>query len=64
MTQETKKHIFEKFYQGDKSHSTKGNGLGLSIVKRIVDIINAGITVESKEGEGSCFTVEIPFKIQ
>ena len=64
MKPETGMHIFEKFYQGDKSHSTKGNGLGLSIVKRIVDIINAEITVESKVGEGSCFTVEIPVNLQ
>lgn len=60
MTEETGRHIFEKFYQGDSSHSTKGNGLGLSIVKRIIDITMTEITVESELGKGSTFTVKIP----
>lgn len=59
MNEETVKHIFEKFYQGDTSRSTQGNGLGLAIVKRIVDILNGRITVESKPGEGSRFTVTL-----
>lgn len=59
MTEDTIKRIFDKFYQGDTSHSTKGNGLGLSIVKRIIDILNAEITVESELGAGTVFTVKI-----
>ena len=60
MTPETMEHIFYKFYQGDSSHATNGNGLGLALVKRIVELSDAGISVNSKPGEGSVFTVRIP----
>ena len=59
MSEETKKHIFEKFYQGDTSHSEKGNGLGLALVKRIVDLTNSSIIVQSEIGVGTSFTVSI-----
>ena len=55
--EEDSKHIFEKFFQADKSHSSGGNGLGLSLVKKIVELHGGRVGVESQLGVGSRFYV-------
>lgn len=60
ISNEVLKHIFEKFYQGDSSRKDEGNGLGLALVKRIVNICNGKIIVESKENIGTTFIVKLP----
>jgi len=60
MSEEVKNRIFEKFYQGDSSHSTNGNGIGLNVVQRIITLAGGMIRVKSNPGEGSTFTVLLP----
>lgn len=60
MSEEVQKHMFEKFYQGDVSRRTEGNGLGLSLVKRIVELCRGRISVRSAPGAGTELTVSLP----
>lgn len=62
MDEYTAKHIFEKFYQGDTSHKSEGNGLGLALCKKIVERNGGSITVNTHPGQGTRFTVILPAK--
>lgn len=60
MDEEVMSHIFERFYKGDPSRNSAGSGLGLAVVKKIIDIHGGSIDVRSQLGEGSVFTVRFP----
>ena len=60
MPPEVQAHIFDKFYQGDTSHHMEGNGLGLPLVKRILELHKGNVAVQSQVGGGSVFIVTIP----
>lgn len=59
MSEKTKQHVFEKFYQGDVSRSKEGNGLGLALVWRVVELLDGEVSVESGLGTGTTFTVKL-----
>lgn len=56
----TQQRVFDRFYQGDRSRTGQGNGLGLALVRQILDLLGGGISIDSAPGRGSLFTVFIP----
>jgi signal transduction histidine kinase len=63
MNETVQKHMFDKFYQGDPSHTGEGNGLGLALVARIVELCHGSIAVTSEVGCGTCIRVKLPNSI-
>lgn len=59
MDDKTVKHIFDQFYQGDTSHSEEGNGLGLALVQRVIDLVDGTISVISEPGKGTTFSIRL-----
>ena len=62
MNPETLRHVFDKFYQGKGDYFKEGNGLGLALVRRVLEVVHGRITAESEVGCGSTFTVILPQK--
>ncbi len=60
MSEQTQARIFEQFYQGDSSHAVEGHGLGLALVKKILDVSGGSIFVTSKSGSGTNFVITLP----
>lgn len=59
MSEETAARVFDRFYQGDTSRSSEGNGLGLTLVKKVMNLIGGQISVQSRINEGTAITVKI-----
>ena len=62
ISQDDQQRIFEPFYQTESDKKNVGSGVGLALVKQIVSALNGSISLVSKVGEGSVFTVRIPVK--
>lgn len=64
MTEEFVEHIFEDYARAEDSRVSKiqGTGLGMAVVKGFVDLMHGSVSVESKLGDGSVFTIELPFE--
>ncbi len=60
MDDEVRRHAFDKFYQGERSHNVKGNGLGLALVKRIVELCEGTVSIESEKGMGTAVMISFP----
>lgn len=62
MNPESARHMFDRFYQGDTSHASEGNGLGLAMVARVMELCQGDISVDTREGEGTAITVRLPLE--
>jgi len=62
MDADTQKQIYDKFYQGDTSHSCEGNGLGMALVIRIIRLVGGDISVDSELGKGTTVTIKLKNK--
>ena len=60
MDEETQRRVFEKFYQGDSSHRKEGNGLGMALVKKILELNGGSIQLKSAINKGTTFTITLP----
>ncbi|MGO3499808.1 HAMP domain-containing sensor histidine kinase [Leuconostoc falkenbergense] len=60
LTEEQRQHIFDKFYQADTARSVQGNGLGLALVKRVIDIVGGQVVVTSQHNVGTQFEIKLP----
>jgi signal transduction histidine kinase len=60
MTPEQVAQVFDRFYRADKSGQITGTGLGMSIVKEIIELHHGHITIESKLGQGTCISLSLP----
>lgn len=61
MSEETMQHAFDKFYQGDLSHTTRGNGIGLSLIKKIIELHQGVITISSTQNRGTTVQISLPY---
>ena len=60
ISEKSRSHIFQKFYQADQSHTTEGNGLGLAIAERVIELHGGTLTLSEPEENGTTFEIRLP----